>query len=159
MWGYENVEQIEIFHRNFLRKMLRIRKGVPKAMIYGELGQTEMKFSIWQRMAFYWKKVTTNSQKLPDMMFKWLNLSNYENKWLQGVKNILINCGIPTIENYVNYVNDNEFKNYIKRYCEDLAKQSWQTMMRATPICECYSIYKRKAELELYIRKLILKKG
>ena len=27
-------------------------------------------------------------------------------------------------------------------------------MVRATPICECYSRYKRKAELELYTRKL-----
>ena len=111
-----------------------------------------MKFSIWQRMTSYWKKVTMNSQKLPDLMLKWLNLIIYESKWLQGVKNILNNCGIPTIGNYINYVN--EFKNYMKRYCEDLAKQFWQSMVRATPICERYSIYKRKAELELFIRKL-----
>ena len=80
MWGYENVEQIEVFHRNFLRKILRIRKGAPKAMIYGELGQTELKFSIWQRMASYWKKVNMNNQKLTNVMLKWLNLINYENK-------------------------------------------------------------------------------
>ena len=55
-------------------------------MIYGELGQTELKFSIWQRMTSHWKKDTTNSQKLPDMMLKWLNIINYESKWLQGVK-------------------------------------------------------------------------
>ena len=73
------------------------------------------------------------------------------------MKNILLNCGIPTIENYVNYVNDNEFKRYIKRYCEDLAIQSWQTMMRTRPMCECYSIYKKKDELEMYIRKLNFK--
>ena len=126
-------------------------------MIYSELGQTELKFSIWQRMASYWKKVNMNNQKLPNVMLKWLNLINYENKWSQGVKNILINCGIPTIGNYVNYVNDNEFNKFIKRYCEDLAIQSWQTMIRTTPMCECYSIYKKKDELEMYIRKLNFK--
>ena len=29
VWGFENVEQNEIFHRNFLRKILRIWKGAP----------------------------------------------------------------------------------------------------------------------------------
>ena len=48
---------------------------------------------------------------------------------------------------------DNEFSKYIKRYCEDLANQSWQTIARATPTCECYNIYKQKAELEMYIPK------
>ena len=122
-------------------------------MIYDELGQTELKFSIWQRMASHWKKVNMNNQKLPNLMLEWLNLLNYENKCSQCVKNILMNSGIPTIVKYVNYVNDNAFNKYFKRYCEDPANQSWQTMTRATPMCECYSIYKQKAELGLYIRK------
>ena len=134
VWGYENVEQFVVFHRSFLRNILNVRKGVPKVRIYVELGQTELNFSIWQRMASYWNKVNSNNQSLLSLMLEWLN---HENKWSQGVKNILINCGIPTIENYVNHVNDNEFNNYIKRSCEDLANQSWQTIMRATPLCEC----------------------
>ena len=108
-------------------------------------------------MASYWKKGNMNNQKLPDLMLKWLNLINYEKRWSQSVKNTLINCGIPTRDNDVNYVNDNEFNKYIKRYCEDLANQSWQTMTRATPMCECYSIYKQKAELEMNIRKMNFK--
>ena len=42
--------------RNFLRRLLRIRKSAPKAMTYGELGLQELKFSIWQRMASFWKE-------------------------------------------------------------------------------------------------------
>ena len=34
VWWYENVEQIEIFYRNLLRKIFRIIEGAPKAMIY-----------------------------------------------------------------------------------------------------------------------------
>ena len=30
VWGYENDEQIEFFHRNDLRKILRIMNGAPK---------------------------------------------------------------------------------------------------------------------------------
>ena len=52
----EDIEQIEVFHRNFLRRLLRIRKSAPKAMTYEELGQQELKFTKWQRMASFWKK-------------------------------------------------------------------------------------------------------
>ena len=30
VWGHEDIEQIEVFHRNFLRRLLRIRKSAPK---------------------------------------------------------------------------------------------------------------------------------
>ena len=32
VWGHEDTEQIEVFHCNFLRRLLRIRKSAPKAM-------------------------------------------------------------------------------------------------------------------------------
>ena len=54
--GVLKKQQIEVFHWNFLRRVLRARKSVPKGMIYGELGRKELKFIIWQRMANFWKK-------------------------------------------------------------------------------------------------------
>ena len=63
VWGYENIEQIEIFHRNFLRRVLRIRKSAPKAMVYGKLGQQELKFTVWQRIASFWKKLSHDKKK------------------------------------------------------------------------------------------------
>ena len=36
LWGYENIEQIEVFHRNVLRRMLELRKSAPKTMMYGK---------------------------------------------------------------------------------------------------------------------------
>ena len=33
VWGYQNSEQIEIFLRNFLRRVLRIRNSASKAMV------------------------------------------------------------------------------------------------------------------------------
>ena len=53
VWGHEDIKQIEVFRRNFLRRLIRIRKSSPKAMIYGELGQQELNFTTWQRMASF----------------------------------------------------------------------------------------------------------
>ena len=61
VWGFEETEQIEVFHKIFLRRVLHVRKSVPKGMIiYGELGQQELKFIIWQIMAIFWKKSICN---------------------------------------------------------------------------------------------------
>ena len=43
VWGHEIFEPIEIFFRNFLPTLLNVRNSTPKAMIYGELGRSEMK--------------------------------------------------------------------------------------------------------------------
>ena len=57
--GHEDFEQIEVFHRNFPRRLLRIRKSDPKARTYKEFGQQELKFTIWQRMVSFWKNFRT----------------------------------------------------------------------------------------------------
>ena len=64
VWWHENIEQTEFFHRNFLRRLLRQRKSAPKAMTYGELGQQELEYTIWQRMASFWKKLSYDKKVL-----------------------------------------------------------------------------------------------
>ena len=38
--------------------MLDLRKSAPKAMVYGEVGRHEIKFTVWKRMKNVWKKDT-----------------------------------------------------------------------------------------------------
>ena len=64
VWGHEDIEQFEDFHRNFLRRLLRIRKNAPIAMSYGEIGKHELKFTIWQKMASFWKKLSYDKKVL-----------------------------------------------------------------------------------------------
>ena len=69
----------------------------------------------------------------------WLNNSNeYENKWILSVKNIMVSCGIPMVDTlHQNYIRDAEFKKYIKRQCEDLAIQSWHTLLHLISLSDC----------------------
>ena len=57
MWGYENIEQIEIAIVFFLDLCLAEKK-CPKAFVYGELGQQELKFTVWHRKATFWKRLS-----------------------------------------------------------------------------------------------------
>ena len=154
VWGYENMEQIEVFHRYFLRRVLRVRKNAPKAMVYGELGEKELKYTVWKRMATFWKNLTNEGNSLAGLIYLMINDNDHENKWLLGVKNIIVNCGIPMVNTYINFVSDYEFKKYIKRKCEDLATQSWYSMLSTNSLCDCYMEFKHGLFLEPYLRKL-----
>ena len=152
VWGFEKTEQIEVFHRNFLRRVLRLRKSAPNGMIYGELGRQEIKFTIWQRMANFWKKVNKQQNSFSCLIFQWMNNSNQITSWHQGIRKILINCGIPFAENYSGYIADAEFKKYVKDRCNELAFQSWQVMVQNNSLCDNYRLYKHRLELETYLK-------
>ena len=54
----------------------------------------------------------------------------------------------------MNYIRDAAFKKYIKRQCEDLATQSWHTMLHSTSLCDCYRGFKHRLLLEPYLQKM-----
>ena len=39
IWGYSNLEQIEIFYRKFLRRIVSLNKSTANCMIYAEVGK------------------------------------------------------------------------------------------------------------------------
>ena len=107
----------------------------------------------------FWIKLSYEKKSFANSMFWLINSNKYENKWILRVKNILVSCGIPTVDTYVNYIGDAEFKKYIKRQCEDLAIQSWQLMLLSFSVCDCYRGFKHPLLLEPYLQKLKGKQG
>ena len=87
-------------------------------------------------------------------MFWLINSNEYVNKWILSVKTIMVSCGIPMIDTYVNYTRDAEFKKYTKRQSEDLAFQSWHTMLHSTSLRDCYRGFKHRLLLEPYLQKI-----
>ena len=75
-------------------------------------------------------------------------------KWMLGVKSFMVKCGMPIVYTYFNFVSDSEFKDYIKRQFEDLANQSWYTMLNTTSLCDCYMEFKHGLFMGPYLRKL-----
>ena len=154
LWGYENIEQIEVLHRNVFRRMLELRKSAPKAMVYGEVGRHEIKFTVWKRMINFWKKVTKSTDKLSSVVFCWLHYRREATQWHVGIKKIPINCGIPLVEEYVGLVSEYEFEKFIKAKCQDLALQSWQIMLQNNSLCDNYRLYKHRLVFEPYLETL-----
>ena len=54
IWGYSNIEDIELFYRDFLKSTLRLNKQTPNCMVYGEVGRKPIRITIEIRMINYW---------------------------------------------------------------------------------------------------------
>ena len=59
IWGFENLESIEIFYRKFLKYILKVNRQTTNCMVYGETGRTPLKVIIETRMVCYWHKIST----------------------------------------------------------------------------------------------------
>ena len=46
VWGFCDLQQIEIFYRKFLKNILRLNKSTPNCMIYGEVGKLPLKIKL-----------------------------------------------------------------------------------------------------------------
>ena len=74
VWGYENVESIEIFYRRFLKYLLRVNPQTTNCMIYGETGRTPLILKIKLRMVCFWYRIVTG--RTNKLSFKLLELLN-----------------------------------------------------------------------------------
>ena len=39
IWGYGNIEPLEIFYRAFIKRVLGLNKNTPNCIVYGEVGK------------------------------------------------------------------------------------------------------------------------
>ncbi len=156
VWGFENLDQIEIFHRKFLRKVLAVQSRTPNCMVYGELGCTELKFTVWRRMISFWINLYGRKSKYSYVFSElMLKLSNHVKfKWINSVKSILNHSGIPCAYMYPDLCKPTELNNYLKIYYTDLSKQLWRTEMRENRLCSSYIQHKFEPTRENYLSAL-----
>ena len=102
IWGFENLEIIEIFYRKFLKYILKVNSQTNDCMVYGETGRTPLHILIETRMVCFWHKTVTGlNTKLSYRLLYLLNKINQQNQysslWINKVKQILESCNMRNI--------------------------------------------------------------
>ena len=64
-------KKLEVFHRSFYKRTLKLGKSTPNVMIYGETGTNPLQLQIEKRMIGYWLKlITSKSTKLNHKIYR-----------------------------------------------------------------------------------------
>ena len=157
IWGWTNTKPIEIFHRNFLRSILKTYSFTANCMLYGETGCTDMETKIKGRMINFWAKLKSGNQnKLSSTLCKLaVRLQEkypdkFDFKWVSYVKRTMETAGFSFV--WLNSTVDPiSFKQVFQQRLTDMFKQNWHAEMMRNSQCTFYSRIKHNHHFERYL--------
>ena len=160
VWGMSDIRDVEIFHRSFLRIMLKTFKFTPNCMLFGETGTTDLYTVVKNRMINFWVKLKFGDQnKLSSIMLRLLDKLQLEQpekfsfKWITQIKSILVNTGFSEVWT-ADSIDSDLFKIAFKQRCDDIFKQTWLTDMMNNSQCTEYRKMKERHEFENHLIEL-----
>ena len=160
IWGYSNIDCLEIFYRKFLKDVLKLNSQTTNCMVYGETGRTPLSVTVNSRMVCFWHKISVNSNKnklTSKLLYliKHLYEQNlYFSPWLKKVENILNLCGMRNVWLNPELFNPNWIKKAIDLKLLDMYKQDWYSKVSRRNSCINYRIFKTNFEMEKYLMLL-----
>ena len=160
VWGFEDITQIEVFHRKFLRNILGVHKSVASCMIYGETGRYKLLSKVKMRMLNFWCSLITGKQtKLSCTLYRVVRSMHddannpYCSKWLQSIKEILDSSGYGGFWENQEDINGVWLKRAVTLRLKDMDKQNWLSDVNENTQCLNYRIFKDSLEFESYFLK------
>ena len=157
VWGFSNIEQIEVMYRKFLKYLLRLPKSTPNCMVYGETGRQPLSELVKHRMISFWIKIcNSKASKLSNIVCKLLlNLHTtnlYHSPWISFIKYILDKSGYSEMWlNQEYYSNCTYVKMLLKTRLRDMFLQNWKTQVSTNKACINYRLFKTDLKLESYL--------
>ena len=159
VWGFENCTQIEVFHRQFCKRLLKLNKATSNCMVYGELGQVEIAVAIQQRMVVFWSRIILGKQsKISYIIYRLLRgmMENgtYQSKWLNSVKATVNECGNQNLWSDESVASCEWVKLSLGLKLSDIFKQKWHDEVSENRLCTNYRIFKHEHKMEKYLTLL-----
>ena len=159
MWGYEKLDKLDEVHLNFLRHVLRLNKGTPIAMIYGETGEVPISLLVKVRVFKFYCKMTdslhvTLSRKICNMLHTLYSRAKYTSKWLRFVKNLFAEYGKLNLFDTRMSLPVNSVSNAYKHWLVAQYADSWSEKLSSLSKCNSYSLYKTSFVREKYLSAL-----
>ena len=156
IWGFENLENIEIFYRKFLKYILKVNSQTTNCMVYGEIGRTPLYILIQTRMVCFWHKIQTGlNTKLSYRLLYLLNNLNernqYSSPWLKKIEQILDSCNMRNIWLNPKSCKPNQLRNAVTQQLTNIFKQNWLSDVADKRSCITYRTFKTEFNLELYL--------
>ena len=161
IWGFENLEKIEVFYRKFLKYILKVNMRTTNCMVYGETGRTPLKIIIQTRMVCFWHKVSTGlNTKLSYRLLYLLNKLNAQTNseqtnspslWLKRIEQILTSCDMRNVWLNPKSYKPIQLKKEITHKLLTSEKQTWLNNVATKSSCRTYKTFKKELNLIVQI--------
>ena len=157
VWGFSDLNQMEILQRKFIKTILCLNNRTPNNMVYGESGEYPLSCIVNMRMInFYMRLVNGKQSKLSCILYKvsrkqeeYFGLTY---KWLDHIKHILANIGLYNVWQFNGNGLPNEYvKNIVKSRTQVLYQQYWLEEKSTHAYCSFYDLIKREFKIEKYL--------
>ena len=159
IWGVENINCMEVFHRNFLRRILKTFKFTPNCMLYGETNTVDIKTKVESRMINFWLNTKFSSKmKLSVAMCSLFSKLHDDSldpniKWPAKIKNILSATDLEYVW-FDPIVNVPSSKLLVRQRLEENFLRDWKESVQTNSQCTIYKQFKNTPKLENYIMEL-----
>ena len=165
VWGYEDLLQIEVFHRKFLRLILHVNRCTPDCMIYGETGRGAILNVVKCRMVSFWSRLVSGKQsKYSYILYNLIKSmhvdsnTQYTSKWINMIEDTLNRTGLGDIWLLDGSLHNTEcIKDRLQLRLNDILKQEWLVSTYTNRVCTNYTIFKETLEFEEYLITLDFK--
>ena len=162
IWGSKRADEVDIFHRAFLKSLLNVRNSTPNCFVYGELGVFPLFVDRQVRVISYWTKLLslkdTNPNSLTHLIYKELfemSVNNPRaNTWATSVRDILNNSGFGGVWVSQTVLNKNEFLSAFKQRVRDMYLQNWSEEVAGSSTGRLFRYLKEDFKFEPYLNLL-----
>ena len=155
---FENVNMLNVFYVQCLKRILCLKRTTPSYMVYGETGCTPLYVDIMKRaLCFYVKLQQPNNGTLASVMLSALHKKHHrgdiESKYLIYIRQSLNSIGLPLLYNYdphTTTINNTTFSS-LKRAVADMYIHDWHTTINTSHKAIFYKSIKSSHSFEPYL--------
>ena len=158
IWGYENLDMLELIHNDFLRRITKSRKSTPLYMLYAELGRHPLEIIVKKRIIGFWNKLIMGKDtKISYLLYHTMKSKNDPFiKWISNVIKILSNVGRYDLWVNQRHINTLSLGLLIQQTLHDQFLQMWRANLNISSKGKNLNYFKHAVCLENYF--LILPK-
>ena len=161
IWGTKWINRIELFHRRFLKRLLKLPRATAKCMLYGELGRYSHEGIISKRMIGFWLRIKDGDcNNLAHTMYMFqkaqLEGDDFKPKWVLNIKTILDVNGFSNVFT-CSEIGKSWLLKSIDRRIKDVFLQKWNSEVQTNSLCANYKFFKTSHDREVYLTELSFK--
>ena len=157
IWGFSNIKNIEIFHNQYCKYILRLGSRSINNFALGELGRLKMEKFVNQRMLNFWVKIVKGkSSKISGAIYNKIknmySSGEYKSGWLSHIHTTLNKLDLEYLwEATPDQLTPNSLKLLFDQKLQTFYSEQWERELNDSSACENYVKFKKGLKLENYL--------